>query len=66
MFSEGEGGETDPCHHCYSRHSPFNFGTRKWQVTHPSPSSDGPCGVVIAFLDDFLFKSAVLLIFQMK
>lgn len=32
----------------------------------PSPSSYGPCGVVIAFLDGFLFKSAVLLIFQMK
>lgn len=47
-------------------HSCFNFSSWKWQVTRPSPSSYGPCGVVIAFLDDFLFKSAVLLIFQMK
>lgn len=65
-FSKAEGGRTNPCHHCYSCHNHFNFGTWKWQVTHPSPSSYGPCGVVIAFLDDFLFKSAVLLIFQMK
>lgn len=65
-FSKADGGGTNPCHHCYSCHNHFNFGTWKWQVTHPSPSSYGPCGVVIAFLDDFLFKSAVLLIFQMK
>lgn len=32
----------------------------------PGPSSCGLCEVVIALLDDFLFKSAVLLIFQMK
>lgn len=58
---------THPRHrHCYSCHSYFNFPTWKWQVTRPSPLRYGPCGVVIAFLDDFLFKSAVLLIFQMK
>ena len=60
------GGETDPGHHCYSCHNHFNFRACEWQVTHPSPSCYGPCGVVIGFLDDFLFKSAVLLIFQMK
>lgn len=60
------GGGTDPGHHCYSCHNHFNFRACEWQVTHPSPSRYGPCGVVIGFLDDFLFKSAVLLIFQMK
>lgn len=66
MFSKDEGGERDPRHHCYSCHNHFNFSARKWQVTRPSPPRSGPRGVVIAFLDDFLFKSAVLLIFQMK
>lgn len=61
-------GETDPSAPAIviRAHSCFNFSSCKWQVTRPSPSSYGPCGVVIAFLDDFLFKSAVLLIFQMK
>lgn len=46
----------------------FQFQRRRAAgcAAQPSPSSHGPCGVVIAFLDDFLFKSAVLLIFQMK
>lgn len=66
MFSWDGGGGTDPSHHCYSCHSRFNFSAGTWRATQPSPPSYGPCGVVIAFLDDFLFKSAVLLIFQMK
>lgn len=62
-------GETDPSSPAIAIrvHSCFNFqfmevAGRTSQVHRVM----GPCGLVIAFLDDFLFKSAVLLIFQMK